>query len=122
MEENKYAFSYTWYQHFYHDIHHLGKVVKTKYSVDYNELLKGNDIGCLTVMIDCSKIHNIIMPCQYHEDYITWLNILKKDGGLTPYQKIWHIIEKVFLLLRVISAKAYGGLGMCIEKVKSLAY
>lgn len=78
MQKNHYAFTYTWYRQFAGDISHLGNLVKTKPCVDYKELLKGNDIGCLTVMIDREQIHDIHMPSQRHEDYITWLNILKQ--------------------------------------------
>lgn len=80
MQKYHYAFTYTWYRQFSGNIHHLGNLVKTKTAVDYKELLKGNDIGCLTVMIDCSQVHDIAMPSQRHEDYITWLNILKQGG------------------------------------------
>ena len=80
MQKYHYAFTYTWYRQFNGDIHHLGNLVKTKTAVDYRELLKGNDIGCLTVMIDRSQVHDIAMPSQRHEDYITWLNILKRGG------------------------------------------
>lgn len=78
MQEYHYAFTYTWYRQFSEDIQHLGNLVRTKTFVDYKELLKGNDIGCLTVMIDRSQIQDIKMPSQRHEDYITWLNILKQ--------------------------------------------
>ncbi len=80
MEKYHYAFTYTWYRQFKNDVQHLGKLVKTKPCVNYEELLKGNDIGCLTVMIDRNQIYGITMPSQRHEDYITWLNILKKGG------------------------------------------
>lgn len=83
MEKNGYAFTYTWYQQFDHDTNHLGNIVRTKPVVDYRELLKGNDIGCLTVMLDRFQIKEIAMPLQRHEDYITWLNILKQ--GWTAY-------------------------------------
>lgn len=83
MEKNGYAFTYTWYQQFCHDTHDLGNIVKTKNKVNYAELLKGNDIGCLTVMLDRLQIEEIAMPAQRHEDYITWLNILKQ--GWTAY-------------------------------------
>lgn len=83
MQKYHYAFTYTWYRQFSGDIHHLGNLVKTKTVVDYRELLKGNDIGCLTVMIDRSQVRDISMPSQRHEDYITWLNILKQ--GWTAY-------------------------------------
>lgn len=78
MQKNHYAFTYTWYRQFTGDISQLGNLVKTKQVVDYRDLLKGNDIGCLTVMIDRKQIQNIHMPSQRHEDYITWLNILKQ--------------------------------------------
>lgn len=78
MQKNHYAFTYTWYRQFTGDISQLGNLVKTKPYVDYKELLKGNDIGCLTVMIDREQIQDIHMPSQRHEDYITWLNILKR--------------------------------------------
>lgn len=78
MQKNHYAFTYTWYRQFTGDISQLGNLVKTKPVVDYKELLKGNDIGCLTVMIDREQIQDIHMPSLRHEDYITWLNILKQ--------------------------------------------
>ena len=31
-------------------------------------------------MIDRSQVHDIAMPSQRNEDYITWLNILKRGG------------------------------------------
>ena len=78
MQKNHYAFTYTGYRQFTGDINNLGNLVKPKPYVDYRELLKGNDIGCLTVMIDRKQIQNIHMPSQRHEDYITWLNIRKQ--------------------------------------------
>lgn len=78
MRENNYAFTYTWYQQFYSDENRVNRLVIAKASVDYCNLLKGNDIGCLTVMIDRSLIRRVFMPSCRHEDYVTWLNILKK--------------------------------------------
>lgn len=79
MQENGYAFTYTWYRQFEDDPAHPIRLVKTKSFVDYRKLLRGNDIGCLTVMIDRKQIPEIHMPSEKHEDYITWLNLLKKD-------------------------------------------
>lgn len=83
MERNHYAFTYTWYRQFVTDPSQSIRLVKTKASVDYRSLLHGNDIGCLTVMIDRQQIPHIEMPGSYHEDYITWLNILKE--GIKAY-------------------------------------
>lgn len=53
---------------------------KTRYvplSRNYRELLKGNVIPCLTVILDRSQVKNIHMPDMPHEDYGAWLDILK---------------------------------------------
>ena len=49
-------------------------------TIDYERLLKGNPIPCLTVLIDRKQIENIEMPDLHHEDYACWLTILKKYG------------------------------------------
>lgn len=78
MQKNGYAFTYTWYRQFEDDPERPIRLVKTKNFVDYCKLLHGNDIGCLTVMIDRTQIPDIHMPSERHEDYITWLNLLKQ--------------------------------------------
>lgn len=52
-------------------------------SVSYKQLLKGNVIPCLTVVIDRSKCSDVKMPMLGHEDYATWLGLLK--GGMEAY-------------------------------------
>lgn len=79
MKEHQYAFTYTRYSQFTDDPTKPIRLVKTKPSVDYKHLLRGNDIGCLTVMIDQKQVSQVKMPTMYHEDYITWLTVLKKD-------------------------------------------
>ncbi|WP_337366013.1 glycosyltransferase family 2 protein [Phascolarctobacterium sp.] len=78
MRENCYAFTYHRYRRFT-NIDRSGKVVNIPSKLNYKEALKGNSIGCLTVCIDKSKIKSFLMPQQRHEDYITWLNILKEN-------------------------------------------
>lgn len=59
---------------------------KTRYvpsSRSYQELLKGNVIPCLTVVIDRKQVNNIQMPDMPHEDYGAWLDILRT--GITAY-------------------------------------
>lgn len=51
--------------------------------VSYRELLRGNVIPCLTVLLDREKISEIRMPKLPHEDYAAWLKILQ--GGMTAY-------------------------------------
>ncbi len=48
--------------------------------VSYNQLLRGNVIGCLTVVIDRTKVPDPSMPAIRHEDYVTWLRILRSGN------------------------------------------
>jgi teichuronic acid biosynthesis glycosyltransferase TuaG len=61
----------------------LSNTVKVPRSVDYEGLLRGNSIGCLTVAIDRYQIPEVSMPQIKHEDYVTWLKILRQ--GHTAY-------------------------------------
>ena len=56
----------------------LSNPVKVPRSVDYEGLLRGNSIGCLTVAIDRYQIPEVSMPKIKHEDYVTWLKILRQ--------------------------------------------
>ena len=56
----------------------LGPPVKIPEKVNYERLLRGNAIGCLTVMLDRAKIPIFSMPNVRHEDYVSWLHILKQ--------------------------------------------
>lgn len=68
--------------------------VKAPLKLEYKEALKGNKIGCLTVLINKKKIGSFEMPNIKHEDYATWLKIMKKgyhvcgmDEPLAKYRK-----------------------------------
>lgn len=50
---------------------------------DFQELLRGNAIPCLTVVLDRKYIAEISMPKMPHEDYAAWLKIT--EGGITAY-------------------------------------
>lgn len=55
-----------------------GQIRRVPEQLDYNKLLHGNVIPCLTVMLDREVIGEFRMPQMGHEDYATWLTILKK--------------------------------------------
>lgn len=78
MKINNYVFTYHQYRHFA-SRDKVGKIVNIPLKLGYKEALKGNSMGCLTVCLDKSKIKPFLMPQQRHEDYITWLNILKEN-------------------------------------------
>lgn len=46
--------------------------------VSYKQLLRGNVIPCLTVVLDSTKFSSIAMPKIGHEDYATWLMLLQE--------------------------------------------
>lgn len=60
------------------NIHH-GQVKAPEWT-DYQRLLKGNVIGCLSAMYDTSKVGKRFFPYCGHEDYVLWLSILKEGG------------------------------------------
>lgn len=54
------------------------RIVAAPEHATYNSLLKGNVIGNLTSVYDRAKVGTVMMPDKGHEDYVMWLNILKK--------------------------------------------
>lgn len=55
------------------------KIISVPKQLDYLTLLKGNRTGsCLTICLDRKIVDEINFPNAKHEDYICWLNILKK--------------------------------------------
>lgn len=55
-----------------------GRIISSPKRVSYGKLLYGNVIGCLTGVYDTSKVGKVFMKYLGHEDYVMWLEILKK--------------------------------------------
>lgn len=102
MQQNGYAFTFTSYEHFKEIKENTQNQVQIPKSLNYNQALKGNQIGCLTVMLDRKQIQNIHFTTQRHEDYILWLNILKQ--GVTA-----HGIQESLALYRTGNSKSISG-------------
>ena len=69
-----------------------GKYISVKSRLDYHELLKHNSINCSSVLI--LREVALEFPMEHddsHEDYITWLQVVRKYGHATginrPYLK-----------------------------------
>ena len=60
------------------EIHRLSVIAPS--ATDYYGLLKGNIMGCLSIMYDTKKVGKNYFPKCGHEDYALWLSILKKGG------------------------------------------
>jgi len=54
------------------------RVVPAPAKTNYKQLLLGNVIGCLTAVYDTQKVGKVFFQDHSHEDYILWLEILKK--------------------------------------------
>ena len=102
MQQNGYAFTYTSYEHFKEIKENIQHQVQIPKSLNYNQALKGNQIGCLTVMLDRKRILNKHFTTQKHEDYILWLNVLKQ--GTIAYG-----IQESLALYRTGNSKSISG-------------
>ncbi len=80
MKKNDIPFSYSGYS----IIDEAGKKITEFYprlKVNYRDLLKTNDIGCLTAIYDVSKLGKMYMEnLKTGQDLTLWLKILKKIG------------------------------------------
>ena len=54
------------------------RVVQAPAITTYKQLLLGNVIGCLTAVYDTQKVGKVFFQNHSHEDYILWLDILKR--------------------------------------------
>lgn len=102
MQHNGYAFTFTAYEHFKDNKENIQNLVNVPSSLNYKQALKGNQIGCLTVMLDRTQIQNIEFSKQKHEDYILWLNTLKQN--ITAYG-----IQESLALYRTGNSKSISG-------------
>lgn len=77
MKRQGVGFSFTQYRRF-DASGHVGKVLEVPQRVEYHHLLRGNVIGCLTVVVDRSKVGDFRMSEVWYDDYIAWLSILRQ--------------------------------------------
>lgn len=94
MQDNNYHFTFTGYEWIDKNGKKLNRIVRVPAKADYNRLLRGNPIGCLTVVIDANKINMLKMLSIRHEDYAAWLCIVKEgtiaygiNQNLAQYRK-----------------------------------
>ena len=84
MTEKNVAFSFTSYQPVSEDRKKRYSIIKAPNQLTYNDYLKNTIIGCLTVMIDRSKVGTFFFPeIRSSQDMALWLLIFK--GGFKAY-------------------------------------
>ena len=74
----KIAIVYSYYEKMSEEGVCSGRIVRSADYHSYKSLLYGNEIGCLTAVIDTSKVGKCYFEEIGHEDYVYWLSILKK--------------------------------------------
>lgn len=98
MKRNDLAFTFTSYEVMSEAGNLLGKKVKAPTEVSYNYLLKNTIIGCLTVVLDKTKIKKIEMPnIRICQDTALWLDILKSGvtaRGIDEELSLYRIVGK----------------------------
>lgn len=79
METNGYLFTFTGYEKMEESGIKTGQLAATPKKLSYHDLLKSNQIGCLTAMYNAEHLGKMYMPSiRARQDYALWLDILKK--------------------------------------------
>lgn len=78
LNEDNVAIVYANYEKMDEQGNRSGRYIIAPPSVTYRQLLKGNVMGCLTVMYDVSKVGQVRFKKIGHEDYALWLSVLKR--------------------------------------------
>ncbi|MES2625860.1 MAG: glycosyltransferase family A protein [Pseudomonadota bacterium] len=79
MTERSASISYSGYSRVNEKGAYLGSV-RPPELIAYNDLLKTNHIGNLTGIYDCESLGKEYFKKFKHEDYIAWLNLIKRAG------------------------------------------
>ncbi len=80
MKEYNLAFTYSAYKLIDEENNDLGTFTPRE-ELSYEDILKTNDIGCLTAIYDTQQLGKVYMPnILKRQDYGLWLRILKQIG------------------------------------------
>lgn len=128
MEENQIAISYTGYEKINEDGSFRGKLWTPK-RLSYKDSLKGNLMGCLTVVYNIEKIgKKYFKEIKMSEDHLLWLEILKEEVvacGLEESLAQYRVIKNSRSKNKFNAIKTQWKINREIEKLgffKSLYY
>ena len=88
MEKNEVKFSYSYYEMMNAEGKQVKVITHMPKQVDYENLLKTNSIPFLTVIIEKDIFRKKGFYNFHHEDYVTWLSILKKNNEAVLFPQI----------------------------------
>ena len=78
MQKHGYDFVYSNYEKMSWDGKREQRIVKVKESASYKDILKTNEIPCLTVLLSRELLNDVRFKSVPDEDCVCWLDILKK--------------------------------------------
>jgi teichuronic acid biosynthesis glycosyltransferase TuaG len=81
------ALSYTGFRRLQLDGQSVGREIAVPAQIAYADLLKDNQIACMTAMVDRMKSGPLHMGTDLHEDFTLWLKILKACGPALGIQQ-----------------------------------
>lgn len=80
MKELGAVLSHTWYGLVDEDGKEMDKTITPPAQLSYGDMLKSNQIGCLTAMYDSDRLGKVYMPLiRKRQDYGLWLRILRQS-------------------------------------------
>ena len=95
-----------------------------KEEISYNDMLKNNYLGCLTVMYDTEKIgKRYFKELEKNEDYVLWLEIVKDVNtiyGLKENLAYYRVLDNSRSSNKVKTAKVRWEIYRKIEKLSLL--
>lgn len=128
MEENNVLISCTDYFRIFEDGKIINKII-TKEKISYDDMLKNNYMGCLTVMYNSKELGKRYFPVrEKNEDYALWLEIIKEVGnvyGINETLAYYRVLSKSRSSNKFKTAKDRWKIYREVEKlslVKSIYY
>ena len=103
MKENNFQFTFCNYEKKVSN-NKVIKVISPKKFLDYNDLLKSNDIGLSSVQVNKNIISDNLFPSlKTKEDFVAWLKITKKSinaynlpENLVVWNKVYNSLSSSF--------------------------
>lgn len=95
MQEKCLSFTYTYFGYIDENNNRLDLIRKSPKKITYKKALRGNLIGCLTVIIDVSKVGKVEIPyLKKRNDAALWLKILKRVEHGDLYPEVLSVYRK----------------------------
>jgi teichuronic acid biosynthesis glycosyltransferase TuaG len=108
MRESGAGLSFTSYRRTTQDGSRTGRLVPVPESLDYTSLLKNTAIVTSTVVVDRSATGSIRMTRTYYDDFVLWLELLKRGviaRGLPVDLLRYRVVERSISRNKVNSAR-----------------